>query len=115
MIHHPNYGEIKYSTVYFAIDEPVLFSCYFSEVPDKYIGMMVEDFEHKGNRIRSWYFAGVLQNEISMLETTAGKMKELFSRRPVLWHTKHDNGYSLWEKHQGVIPFYAPTDRMTLK
>ncbi len=112
---HPEHGEVKYSTVYFSIEEPVLFSCYFENSPDKYVGVMVEDFEFGSTRVQSFYFAGVLENELRVLEKRPGKLKDLFDHRPVLWYNRHSTGQEKWEQHQGVLPFYSFNEFASLR
>ena len=110
---HPEFGDLKYSEVYFKLEEPILFTCYFSNTPDKYVGIMVEDFEMDDIRIKSWYFAGVLQNEISMLERVPGKLKELFEQRPVWW-CNDNNGKIVWKKQPRVFSAYSFCETATL-
>lgn len=112
---HPSYGQVRYSAVYFSLEEPVLFSCYFENTPDKYVGVMVEDFENGNNRIQSFYFVGVLENELRILEKKPGKLRELFDHRPVLWFNRHSTGREVWEKHQGVMPFYSFSEFASLR
>ena len=110
---HPSLGELKYSVVYFKIDSPILFSCFFDKSEDMYVGVKVEDFKTNGKRVESWYFCGVLENEIRMLESTPGKLKEIFDSRPVLWCNKHGDVVT-WKKHNGVAPFYSFCEKATL-
>lgn len=110
---HPSLGKLYYNCVYFAMDDPILFTCYFDNFEDMYVGVKVEDFTSKGKHIESWYFCGVLENEIRMLETTPGKLKEIFDTRPVIWCNKHGNTIT-WRKHEGVAPFYSFAEDSTL-
>lgn len=112
---HPDFGEVKYSAVYFRLDEPILFTCYFSESDEKYVGIMVEDFEHNSKRVQSFYFAGVADNELRMLESKPGKLKELFAHRKVWWFNRHSDGREYWERQNGVLDYYNFTERASLK
>lgn len=113
MMKHPSLGELFYSTVYFAVETPVLFTCYFNESDEKYVGVKVEDFVTDGKRVESWYFVGVLDNEIKMLETTPGKLKEIFNTRPVIWCNRHGDTYT-WRKNNGIAEFYQFNEDATL-
>ena len=110
---HPEFGHIKYSAIYFKLDEPIMFTCYFNNSEDKYVGVMVEDFEANKHKVQSWYFVGVAENEVRMLETTPGKLKELFESRPVWWCNR-TNGSITWKKQNGISAIYQFCDRSTL-
>lgn len=110
---HPSLGELFYSTVYFSVESPVLFTCYFDNSDEKYVGVKVEDFFYNEKKIESWYFVGVLDNEIKMLETKPGKLKEIFNTRPVIWCNKHGDTLT-WRKSNGVADFYQFNEDATL-
>ena len=110
---HPEFGEIKYSTVYFKVNEPILFTCFFDNTPDKYVGVMVEDFESDGKKIQSWYFVGVSQNELRYIESTPGGMKKLFESRPLWWCNRNGDVYT-WKKQRFLSSSYSFCDRATL-
>lgn len=117
MISHPEYGNIKFQSIYFALEKPILFSCYFENTPDKYVGMMVEDFEDLDCQINSYYFAGILSNELHMIENKVGKLREFFKNRPVWWMNHRigpDTDNQRWAKHSNINPMYLPTEKTKL-
>lgn len=113
LMRHPSLGKLYYNTVYFAVEEPILFTCFFDNFEDMYVGVKVEDFLTQGKRVESWYFCGVLENEVKMLESKPGKLKEIFDNRPVIWCNKHGDIIT-WKKHSRVAPFYSFAEETTL-
>lgn len=110
---HPSLGELRYSNVYFKIDEPILFTCFFDKTDNMYVGIKVEDFVTNNKRVESWYFCGVVESEVRLLEKTPGKLKEMFDTRPLVWCNKHGDVIT-WKKHNGAAPFYSFCERSTL-
>jgi hypothetical protein len=118
VIGHPEFGEVKYSTIYFEMEEPILFSCTFQNTPDKYIGMRVDEIGDFDSTIKVYYFVGVLNNEISLLEKKQGKLKELFDNRPVLKCVARITGEDIvqsWYKKDKIDYAYSPTDKASLQ
>lgn len=92
MFLHPEYGKIKFQKILFEMEKPVLFIASFEEVDEKYVGIMVEEFNDPfaegKKKIYTYYLAGASDNEIRHLERTQGALKEFFETRPV-WFLEH--------------------------
>lgn len=113
-ISHPKMGVVRYSTVYFSVDEPIMFSCFFSNTPHKYVGIQVEHFELKGVVYRSYLFVGALDNEIRAMESKPGFLRKYLSSSPVLWCNISGDDVT-WKEFKGAPPFYLPIEEATLK
>ena len=120
MFHHPEFGEVQFEKIYFEIEKPVLFISTFEKTDEKYVGIMVEEYDHpfaENMRFFIYYFAGVAENEIRHLEKTKGSLKELYENRPV-WFLQHRDDMGAtddrWEKHHSINPIYEITEKASL-
>lgn len=121
MINHPQLGDLIYDKIYFELDHPIMFSCHFGTSDDQYVGILVEDYDRDGLtgpiNVLNYYFVGANSSEIKMMEKHNGKIREMFSTRPVwfLNYQYNDHGAkNNWFKEPTIEPSFEIVDELTL-
>lgn len=119
LINHPELGNIQYLKTYLLLDEkddPELFVCKFTNTEDKYIGRRVEEYKHPDlpkTLVHNYYFVGVNDSEIKLIEKEYKMLGQLFNTRPV-WFLNYLRGWgdpiSRWKKESKINPMYEDAE-----
>lgn len=119
MFQHPEYGEIEFQKIFLEVEKPVLFVASFQENEDKYVGLLVEQYDlpFTTGTMFIYYFVGVAENELRHLEKTKGALKEIFETRPVM-RLQHKDVMGCttdnWEKQDHINILYEITEKASL-